>query len=373
MANTTSGRLALPAPSAAVPWDWLRYFAAWDRRLLMAICILCVALCGIIDNATGGLRLAFAVTYAVPIAFGTWFVSSRFGIVLVVLSVLAWLASDIAAGVQWAHPLIPVWNASLRMAYYVTIVVLLARLHELQGSLEERVRERTAALTRALEDRRRLEHELLEISDREQRRMGADLHDTLSQHLAGTALACAVLAKRLDTISPEEAERARKIVRLVEEGTALSRNVAKGLNPVELFDEGLMFALRDYAANVSKMFNVDCSFECEYPVLFDNPSTTVQLFRIAQEAVTNAVKHGKATEIVIALSADEDSVTLKITDNGVGIPASLPSGKGMGLRIMGHRANLIDAALHVGPRSGKGTVVTCILPIEISLEESRHG
>jgi signal transduction histidine kinase len=355
--------------SAGGQRSWLDYVATRDQWLLAAVSIVVVLVLGVIDNITGGLRLAFAVVYALPIAFGTWFISARFGVVLLFLSVLAWLAGDLIAGVEWASPLVPVWNAFVRIAYYLSIVVLLTTLRDLQETLEERVRERTAALTRALGERRELEQELLEISDSEQRRIGSDLHDTLSQHLAGTALACAVLAKRLDAKDPQDAEQAKKIVKLVEEGTVLSRNVAKGLNPVELFDEGLMFALRDFASNTSKLFGVECRFVCDYPVLFDTPSVTVQLFRIAQEAATNAAKHGKATEIVIELNADEDSVILTVSDNGIGIPQPLPSGSGMGLRIMGHRANLIGVTLQIVPRSDKGTIVTCVLPQDSVLKE----
>jgi len=351
------------APAADLP-DWLSRLGALDQRLLVAGTIASVLLLGGISIYTSGLGVALAVVYTVPIAFGTWFVSARFGIFLTILSVLVWVVSDIIAGVAWSHPLVPLWNALVDIAYYATIVVLLTRLHELQGGLEERVRDRTAALMRALEDRQRLERELLEISDNERRRIGADLHDTLSQHLAGTALNCAVLVKRLETQGSEVTEDARRIVRLIEEGTILSRNVAKGLNPVELYDEGLMYALRDLAASTSKMFGVRCTFECKYPVFLDMPGVTVQLFRIAQEAVTNAAKHSSAAEVVIKLSADEDCLRLSISDDGCGMPVAGPKGEGIGLKIMEQRASFIGATLLIGSGNDGGTAVTCVFPLD---------
>jgi signal transduction histidine kinase len=347
--------------------------AALDRSVLVAVSLLLVGICGILDYATGGLRLAFAVTYAVPVAFGTWFVSRRFGLFLVVLSVATWFTGDRIAGVEWANNLVPLWNGAVRIGYYLSLVLLLSRLHVLQNSLEYRVRERTAALTRALSERLQLEQELLEIGDTERRRMGADLHDTLSQHLAGTALACAVLVKRLGAKNADDADQAQRVLKLIEEGTALSRNVARGLNPVELFDEGLMYALRDLATHTRSLFNVKCEFECPFPVLIDSPAVSLQLFRVVQEAVTNAVKHGFAKEIIIDLSTNEDNVIVKITDNGVGISSPPPNGSGMGLRIMGHRANLIGAQLHIGVGRENGTVVVCTMPHEVKFEDPAHG
>jgi signal transduction histidine kinase len=372
MASSSSEPVTRSGIGAARFAAWLRDLPTSDRRAVVILSVVTILIFGVIDNITGGLRLAFAVVYALPIAYGTWFVNARFGMVLVFFSVLVWLTGDFIADTEWASPVVPLWNAFVRTTYYVTIVVLLTTLREQQESLEQRVRERTAALTRALRERRELEQELLEISDSEQRRIGADLHDTLSQHLAGTALTAAVLAKRLESKDAAGAEQARKIVRLIEEGTVLSRNVARGLNPVELFDEGLMFALRDFAANVSKMFGVNCRFKCKYPVLLDTPSITVQLFRIAQEAVTNAIKHGKATKIIIELNTDEDSAILIISDNGVGTPSPIPRNGGMGLRIMGHRANLSGATLGIVPGAENGTIVTCVLPLDTDLDPGEH-
>jgi hypothetical protein len=163
-----------------------------SRLFWMVVSLGFLALVGEIDYWTG-FEIYFSVFYLLGIGLATWFVGKRYGLCLSVLSVVVWILGDLAAGAHYSSPFIPIWNSTILLTFYGIVVWLLASLHSIQKDLENRVRQRTQALTEEMAERERLEKELLEVSEREQRRIGRDLHDSLCQHLTGTALAGQVL------------------------------------------------------------------------------------------------------------------------------------------------------------------------------------
>jgi len=217
--------------------------------------------------------------------------------------------------------------------------------------------------TRDITERKRLERELLEISAREQRRIGQDLHDGLGQHLTGIAFLSKALERKLEPASPAEAKEASKIVTLVNQAITRTRGLARGLCPVGVEASGLMSALREMTANVENVFGISCRFVCDDEVLVYDNTASSHLYQIALEAVNNALKHGKADRITIRLAPENGKITLRVADNGLGIPKK-HDGKGLGLHIMSYRASLIDGSLDVALNDGGGTVVTCTFPGE---------
>jgi PAS domain S-box-containing protein len=211
-------------------------------------------------------------------------------------------------------------------------------------------------------ERKRLEHEVIEISGREQRRIGQDLHDGICQHLAGTELMSQVLERNLSRQHRAEARQAAQIAAHVREAISQTRMLARGLSPVELESNGLMSALQELASNTSKLFGVPCHFRCETPVLIQDNNAATHLYRVAQEAINNALKHGKAGSISISLSVADANATLAIEDDGVGFPRKPVENRGMGLRIMNYRAGMIGASLDVRRAGTTGTIVVCIFP-----------
>jgi len=304
------------------------------------------------------------------VALAVWFVGKWCGALVSMLSVVVWLIGDFASGARFSSPVIPVWNAVVLLTFYLVVVWLLARLRSFHNNLEAQVLQRTAALTDQIAERERLERELLEISEREQRRIGQDLHDSLCQHLTGATLAGQVLEEKLAALHLPLAADAGRMVGLVEEGIDLSRKLAKSLFPVEMEADGLMLALEEYAGTASELFKVNCRFECDSPVLFHDPATAGHLYRIAQEAVGNAIKHGKAKNILIRLDASEESTMLSIHDDGAGLPDELPKNRGMGLRIMAHRSAMIGGRFQARRDAARGTRVTCELPALVPTEKS---
>ena len=216
---------------------------------------------------------------------------------------------------------------------------------------------------RDLTHRKQLESEVLEISDREQRRIGQDLHDGLGQHLTGIELMSQVLEQRLTSTRSKDtaslAAEAGKIARHVREAIGQTRSLARGLCPVVLESEGLMAALAQLASQAEQMFQIQCQFECDRPVLVTEPAIATHLYRITQEAVSNAVKHGKARRVHIRLRATSERIILLVKDHGVGLPKTLPKDKGMGLRIMQYRAGIIGGSVVVKRDPEGGTSVLC--------------
>ena len=216
---------------------------------------------------------------------------------------------------------------------------------------------------RDISERKNLEKNILEISAREQRRIGQDLHDGLGQHLTGIAFMAKVQQNKLAEKNAPEAVDAAKIVELVNDAISRARQLSRGLLPVVSDAHGLMSALQFHAGEISHLFGVKCSFECQQPVLIEDEGLATHLYHITQEAVNNAIKHGHANNIVIALSASRDRGSLLIKDDGAGIADPPARGSGVGLHIMNYRSGMIGGTLEVhraGPAGG--TVVTCLFP-----------
>ncbi|HEY2445465.1 MAG TPA: sensor histidine kinase [Rhizomicrobium sp.] len=356
----------LESKKGELPMGALMDFLEQQSKLRLVVVAILLALCiGVFDYLTGT-HISLSAFYLLPVSLAAWFIGARFGLLIAGLCVAVWMLGGIGAGDEdFADAFLLTWNGTVQLMSFVVVVFVLARLRSLNQVLESRVRERASALTREIAERERLQHLLLDASEQEQRRIGQDLHDGLGQHLAGTAIAGQVLREKLERQRLREAADAKKVVELIEEGVSLTRRSVKGLHPVAMDAEGLMLALEEFAATSGRLFEVNCRFVCESPVLVHSAATAEHLFRIAQEATRNAIQHGCAKEIVIELNTFEEGHELRIEDDGSGIAPSLSSTGGMGLRIMAHRAQLIGASFEVNQRTGGGTIVTCRLPVAI--------
>lgn len=332
-----------------------------QRPLIMLASLGLLAVIGVIDYVTG-FEMLFSVFYLLSVGLATWYVGKWLGLAMSALSAGIWIGGDLAAGAHYSNSVIPIWNTLILMGFYFIVVWLLTHLRALHRELEARVQQRTEALTREIAGRERLEQELLRVSERERQRIGHDLHDSLCQHLTGTALAGQVLSERLESKGMPEARDAARVVELVEGGIELARNLARGLYLVEMDAEGLMAAFQEMAANLTRDARLQCTFECEAPVLLHEPAVATHLYRIAQEAVSNAIRHGNAKHIVISLSERGAVITLAVEDDGVGLPEDWQRNQGLGTRIMAYRASMIGGSLSVEPALTGGTVVTCSLP-----------
>ena len=214
-------------------------------------------------------------------------------------------------------------------------------------------------MIRDITERKRLEKALLEIEEREQRRIGQDLHDDLGQLLTGIAFKSQVLQRKLEKNLPVSADNVAEITLLVNQAKDQARLLSRGLLSLETEEESLMSALKDLAQNTERIYGISCNFSCNGVVPIFNKAAVTHLYRIAQEAVINAVKHGKPARIDISLSRKKDKVELTIKDDGTGDPPQPAGTDGMGLHIMNYRANMIGGSLDRQSGTNTGTQVKC--------------
>jgi PAS domain S-box-containing protein len=224
----------------------------------------------------------------------------------------------------------------------------------------------SVTIHRDISELRRLEKQVMDIGDRERQNIGQDLHDDLGPHLIGIEGLCTVLQKKVEQRSPDAPALSARITGLIKEAIGKTRRLARGLCPVYLVDHGLEYSLRELAASTSAVFGIDCRFDCRTEVPIRDNVVATHIFRIIQEAVQNAARHGKATRVTISLCRDEGLVRLAVCDNGTGLSETTGS-EGMGLRIMGFRAKMIRATLDFGQVEGGGCRVTLTLPQEMAV------
>jgi two-component system CheB/CheR fusion protein len=193
----------------------------------------------------------------------------------------------------------------------------------------------------------------------EQERLGRQLHDTFGPQITAISMLAASLHERLQARSADETELAAKLLARIEQAKSDVRALVKGLLPVEVDVGGLMIALDELTEQTEKSYGIACRFECEKPVAVDDNFAATRLFRIAREAVHNAVKHARANEIVVSLTDEDDCLVLQVRDDGAGIRQDISETEGNGIRLMRHRSLLINGTLDIGPGESGGTVVTC--------------
>ncbi|HTL54306.1 MAG TPA: response regulator [Candidatus Limnocylindrales bacterium] len=249
----------------------------------------------------------------------------------------------------------------------------LRRAHD---ELEMRVQQRTAELKAAnaklqnsIAERKRLETELLEITEKERRRIGLDLHDDLGQKLSGVALMTKGLELKLTKQKAPEAQDVAKIHTLIHQAMNHASDLAHDLATLEFAQRDLPSALDDLAGRARELFSITCRFKSEDPLPPLEPAVVSQVYKIAQEAVTNAIKHGKAKRVSIGLANGDDKLTLTVQNDGLPFPDLRSHSTGMGLRIMNYRASLIGASLDIRAKGHNGTLVTCSIPLETNKRE----
>lgn len=217
------------------------------------------------------------------------------------------------------------------------------------------------AMETDITERRMLEKQILDASSEEARRIGNDLHDGIGQELTGLAMVADTLVTALARKSMPEVEIAEKMQAGVQRSLGQVRSLARGMNPVNVDAQGLMSALSEMSQRMNELYGVECEFRCERPVLLRDNQAATQLYRIAQEATTNAIKHGRSTRVVIELQQEHQQASLRVLDNGSGLPPHADTGQGMGLRIMRYRAGIIGGNLQIRAAAGGGTDVLCTL------------
>jgi signal transduction histidine kinase len=344
--------------------NWKRWSIALDRMLallpswqLNIICY-CLWMLAVTLQLIG--KIPLTVFYAIPISMLAWYAGSlaafSLSVVTVFVSVVILYLSNSPPGVM------DVLVQLIRFSFWIFLSIAMPALHRLQSHLYSQAKERELALANEVAARRKLEQEMLDSAERKQRGIGRDMHDGLSQHLVATAMISYAHAQQLSSAGSEGAKKAHKIVDLVEQAITLARAISEALHPIEMSGNDLMSALEQFASTTSKLFGLQCRFECLVPVIVDVPPIAEHLFRITQEGVSNAIRHGHATKIDISLQELDAGLQLCVSDNGTGIADVTPNRKGMGLQIMAARSQFIGGRFSLSRKMSGGTNLICLVP-----------
>ena len=326
---------------------------AASRVKLLLLPLMTVAI-GWLDYITGW-EWSLFVLYAGPILLAVWWDQRATAFGLAVFSAGIWWAAN-----QNENPYETVIGYNLAMFSRLVYFTLAAA----GGSAIRSKQAADATRIQMLEERRRLEQDFVAVSEHEQQRIGQDLHDGLCQHLAAIGCAARVLADELAAKGSAEAQDASFIEEAIKEAVLEARGLARGIFPVHVDRNGLSSALAELAASTTRLTGVRVHFIELMEVHVSDAEVAMHLYRIAQEAVANAVKHSGTAEVTVSVVVSGTQLELRIEDGGCGIPkVSRGESEGMGLRTMNYRAQVLGAKLSIEPRAEGGTVVRCLLKV----------
>jgi len=336
----------------------LRYFLRQSSTLAFIEALLLLFSITWLDLATGH-QVSLVLFYTAPIVFAVWLCDHKSVFVIAGLAGVLWSWADLALGHSYSNGTVQAWEIGIRFAFFFLVGLAGIAIRERQSVSHARI-----AL---LEHNQQLEKQIIEVSEYEQQRIGRDLHDGLCQVLA--AIGCATSALKLDLEDRKMnqlAEKAAEIERSINESVKQARDLSHGLVPVQFDEAGLPAALRELAATTNRLLPVNCTFESAGQTCVTQNAKATHLYRIAQEAIHNATKHGKASKVDICLSGNPSVTSLSVSDDGIGFSQNTNEAKGVGISIMRYRANLMNGEFAIESTTGHGTVVSCTVPTEVS-------
>ncbi|MCP4147800.1 MAG: PAS domain-containing protein [bacterium] len=254
----------------------------------------------------------------------------------------------------------------------------LEALQNAHNILEKRVDERTKELSDAnqklkaeITQRKKLQKEIMDISEREQQRIGQDLHDSLSQQIGGVIFMSQALREKLSQKALSETNDMDVIIGHLNSALKHTRDLSRGLFPI-LKEGGLIMALKELALSMEELYDISIDLICDDTIRIKDRDSAIHIFRIIQEALNNAIKHGQAKSVSIRFKIINKRLLLEISDNGTGFPQN-PNKKGMGLEIMKYRASMIGAVFKIDSAKGKGTTISCRMDNLHRLELDNNG
>ena len=307
-----------------------------------------------LDLITGH-QVSLVLFYSVPIVFAVWLCDNRSAFAVAGLAGILWSWADVVLGHSYPTPTVQAWEMAIRFAFFFLVA--------LSGIAVRERHHASIARIGLLEHARKLEQQIIEVSEYEQQRIGRDLHDGLCQYLAGVG--CAATSLKIDLERrglAELATSAADIEKLLEESVKEARALAHGLVPVQLDEAGLNAALQELVSSTRRLFGIECTFEFAGNNGFRHFGRTTHLYRIAQEAINNATKHARAQHIEVRLSANSNALSLSIADDGTGFTEPAQAASGVGISIMRYRANVLGGNFEIEDRPTGGTIVSCVVP-----------
>ncbi|WP_131989963.1 sensor histidine kinase [Chthoniobacter flavus] len=350
------------APPSAIPdredsssrfWQGVtEFFRKQSPGWLYFEAIVLMGIIGVLDFLTG-YEVEFFPFYAIPILLAVVWGGRKGAVLIAGLSAMVWYAVDRAAGHGYSQEWLRIWQAIVRLFFFFLVVVA--------GIALKKQRDFSRAQLALSERLRAMEREIISVSEREQVRIGRDLHDGVCQYLVAIAYTAGLLKQDLEREASAKAATAGEIADLLQDAVVRTRDLARGLSPVDSDVDGLASALEALASRTTKLMGVSCFVIYPKSVSIPDNAQAIHLYRIAQEAVSNAVKHGHARSVIIALESTDHELALRISDDGIGFDPAKVEKRGMGLNTMRYRAHVKGGDLNIEPNSPTGTVVTCTI------------
>jgi signal transduction histidine kinase len=359
----------------------IEYFGKKSRLFIIALGFVFVLLLGIFDYLTGP-WISLSIFYLIPISMVTWFVNRRAGILISMISALTWLIAELSWEVNYLNFPIPYWNATVRLGFFLVVVVIMSALRELNEHLEKKVAERTINLEAEISEHNRAEEELkisreqlralaariASMREEEGKRIAREVHDNLGQALTVLNMNLFELESQISELVDETRRdlllnRIRSMCNLIDTTVHAVREIATELRPRMLDDLGLEPAIEWQARDFQERTGIQCEFVSDNINLDQERSTAI--FRIFQETLTNVARHAKATRVNIRLKEDTDKIILEVEDNGRGITEQeIYNPRSLGLLGMRERALLFGGEMNIRGGERKGTMVTVCIPIK---------
>ena len=330
----------------------LTAFQRQSKGLALAEALLLAVGIGLLDYHTPW-QWTLLILYALPIFMVVLNGHRSAHIFMAFVTTGAWYWANYNTH-PYFNPNAYLWIGVNRLVYFIFVAVGARALKDQREEMRARVE--------AMEHARELEQEIVRVSEREQMRIGQDLHDGICQRLAAIDCAAACLKAELQGKHPTEAASAATIQRMLKEAIVETRGLARGIFPVQMHAEGLPAALEELATTTNRLRQLNVTFDTSGEVGISEPATAMHLFRIAQEALNNVVRHAGARHVTISLHREMDRLTLTVADDGCGLVEPPVKSNGMGLRTMSYRARQIGGELEVTPLTAGGTMVRCALP-----------
>jgi signal transduction histidine kinase len=331
---------------------FVQLFRRQPRSFALLEALFLLAIVGVADLETG-YEASLTLFYIIPILLVVfWWDRWTISYGVAALAALVWCWADMAAGHPYAGNAVQLWEIAVHSVFFFLVATA--------GCVVKKQSDAANARISLLEHAQRLEQQIVEVSEYEQRRIGQDLHDGLCQYLAALGCSASALKSDLEQAGlPRFAAAAEDLAQLLRAGISQTRNLARGLMPLHMDGGGLGSALEALTKSCGRLLNVECVLSRTGETIAATDGKATHLYRIAQEAINNATRHGKAQRIEVSLSSNPSAVVLSIADDGIGISKTAKNLNGMGLSIMRYRSNLIGGELLIEERTNGGTVVCC--------------
>ena len=309
-----------------------------------------------------GEEITLSIFHLVPVAFATWVLNGRAGFAAASVVTVVWLAVEVTQQGAYSNPWVYLGNAVVRLVFLGWMVGFIRRLKTVERRLGREIVRQARKLRKEESRRAGIEREWVELYSKDQGRLAQQIHDELGQYLSALSYHSKMLAEDLHAMNSPLAQKADRAVNLIRTTNEAIRRLGRSVHVPEGSAGALAEALAQLTDDFERLTGVECRFAASAGPIAMDPFRSLMLFRIGQEACSNAVKHGKPKSIVLRLTVKDSTLRLSVQDDGCGFAPAVPGHEGLGLSSMEHRARMMGGWLHVHS-TPEGCTLDCAVPL----------